>query len=374
MLRTLRFFDKSLVAAVAMTACASPVLAAGSDKEQRIEVAFVLDTTGSMAGLIDGAKKKIWSIANTIIDVNPDADIRMALVAYRDRGDEYVLKTYDMSADVQGLYGKLIKLEADGGGDTPESVNEALDESVRKLKWTKNDNTKRIIFLVGDAPPHMDYPNTWQYPQILKRAKEDKITVNTIQAGDDPDTTKVWREIAQLGHGRYMAIPQDGGNITVIETPFDNEIITVQQDIDKTVIAYGNRSVQAELQSKMDAKAAAPAAVKVDNSRYYAKKGGAKEVVTGGGDLVADVKNGKQKLDAVKDEELPDNMRGKSGQEKQDILDKNAQERTKLEEKMADLVTKRDAFIAKKQAEQSDDKETDSFDAAVKETLVEQLK
>ena len=374
MFRSLRLFEKTLVTSLVVAACASPVLAANNEKTQRIEVAFVLDTTGSMAGLIDGAKKKIWSIANTIIDVNPDADIRMALVAYRDRGDEYVIKSYDMSADVQGLYGKLIKLEADGGGDTPESVNEALDESVRKLKWTKNDNTKRIVFLVGDAPPHMDYPNTWQYPQILKRAKEDKITINTIQAGDDPDTTKVWREIAQLGHGRYMAIPQDGGTINVIETPFDNEIITVQQDIDKTVIAYGNHAVQAELMSKMDAKAAAPASVKVDNSRYYSKKGGAKEVVTGGGDLVADVKNGKQKLDAVKDEELPDNMRGKSGQEKQDILDKNAQERTKLEEKMAELVTQRDAFISKKQTENSDDKDTDSFDAVVKETLVEQLK
>ena len=374
MLRSLRFFEKTLVTSLVVAACVSPVLAANNEKTQRIEVAFVLDTTGSMAGLIDGAKKKIWSIANTIIDVNPDADIRMALVAYRDRGDEYVIKSYDMSADVQGLYGKLIKLEADGGGDTPESVNEALDESVRKLKWTKNDNTKRIVFLVGDAPPHMDYPNTWQYPQILKRAKEDKITVNTIQAGDDPDTTKVWREIAQLGHGRYMAIPQDGGTITVIETPFDNEIITVQQNIDKTVIAYGNHAVQVELMSKMDAKAAAPASVKVDNSRYYSKKGGAKEVVTGGGDLVADVKNGKQQLDAVKDEELPDNMRGKSGQEKQDILDKNAQERTKLEEKMAELITQRDAFISKKQAENSDDKDTDSFDAVVKETLVEQLK
>lgn len=180
MLRSLRLFQKTLVASIAITACGSSALAANIEKAQRIEVAFVLDTTGSMAGLIDGAKRKIWSIANTIVDVNPDADIRMALVAYRDRGDEYVIKSYDMSADVQGLYGKLIKLEADGGGDTPESVNEALDESVRKLKWTKNDNTKRIIFLVGDAPPHMDYPNTWQYPQILKRAKEDKITVNTI--------------------------------------------------------------------------------------------------------------------------------------------------------------------------------------------------
>ncbi|MBX8825102.1 vWA domain-containing protein [Ochrobactrum sp. SFR4] len=374
MVRSLHSFGKTLLAGLAVTAFASPVFAANNDKSQRIEVAFVLDTTGSMAGLIDGAKKKIWSIANTIIDVNPDADIRMALVAYRDQGDEYVVKSYDMSADVQGLYGKLIKLEADGGGDTPESVNEALDESVRKLQWTKNDNTRRIIFLVGDAPPHMDYPNTWQYPQILKRAKEDKITVNTIQAGDDPDTTKVWREIAQLGHGRYIAIPQDGGNITVMETPFDNEIIVVQQNLDKTVIAYGSTKVQAELSSKMDAKAAAPAAVKVDNSRYYSKKGGAKEVITGGGDLVADVQNGKQKLDAVKDEELPENMRGKSGQEKQAILDRNAQERTKLEGEMAGLISKRDDYIAKKTAELSKDSGGDSFDTVVKETLVEQLK
>lgn len=374
MVRSLRAFGKTLAAGLAVTALASPVFAAGNDQNQRIEVAFVLDTTGSMAGLIDGAKKKIWSIANTIIDVNPDADIRMALVAYRDQGDEYVVKSYDMSADVQGLYGKLIKLEADGGGDTPESVNEALDESVRKLQWTKNDNTRRIIFLVGDAPPHMDYPNTWQYPQILKRAKEDKITVNTIQAGDDPDTTKVWREIAQLGHGRYIEIPQDGGNITVMETPFDNEIIVVQQNLDKTVIAYGSTKVQAELFSKMDAKSAAPAAVKVDNSRYYSKKGGAKEVVTGGGDLVADVQNGKQKLDAVKDEELPENMRGKSGQEKQAILDRNAQERTKLEGEMAGLISKRDDYIAKKTAELSKGSGGDSFDTVVKETLVEQLK
>src|SRR4029079_12648433 len=55
-----------------------------------VEVAFVLDTTGSMAQLIEGAKRKIWSIATTIVDTNPDADIRMGLVAYRDLGDDYV--------------------------------------------------------------------------------------------------------------------------------------------------------------------------------------------------------------------------------------------------------------------------------------------
>ncbi len=372
MQNSLRFWAKNLAASFVVAAFAFPANAEVKVKDQNIEVAFVLDTTGSMAGLIDGAKRKIWSIANTIVDVNPDAEIRMALVAYRDRGDEYVVKSYDMSADVQGLYGKLIKLEADGGGDTPESVNEALDEAVRKLQWTKGDATKRIIFLVGDAPPHMDYPNAPLYPDVLKRAKADGITVNTVQAGDDPDTTKVWREIAQLGHGRYLAIPQDGGQITVIETPFDNEIILIQNKIDETVLPYGSGSKQAEMSEKMSAKAAAPASVKVDNSRYYSKKGGAKEVVTGGGDLVADVKNGAQKLDAVKDEELPEVLRGKSATEKQALLDETSQKRSKLEQDMADLVAKRDAYIAG-QAKKPE-KDGDSFDAVVEETLRDQLK
>jgi hypothetical protein len=62
-----------------------------------VEVAFVLDTTGSMGGLIEGAKRKIWSIATAIVDANPDADIRMGLVAYRDIGDDYVTKTFDLT-------------------------------------------------------------------------------------------------------------------------------------------------------------------------------------------------------------------------------------------------------------------------------------
>jgi hypothetical protein len=96
-------------------------------KQQIVEVVFVLDTTGSMTGLIEGAKRKIWSIANAIVDQNPDATIRIGLVGYRDIGDEYVTRVYPLSTDIQGIYGKLLGFRADGGGDTPESVNEALD-------------------------------------------------------------------------------------------------------------------------------------------------------------------------------------------------------------------------------------------------------
>src|SRR3954471_1160604 len=73
----------------------------------RIEVCFVLDTTGSMSGLIEGAKQKIWSIANEMISAKPTPEIRVGLVAYRDRGDEYVTKRFDLTNDIDAIYGQL---------------------------------------------------------------------------------------------------------------------------------------------------------------------------------------------------------------------------------------------------------------------------
>src|SRR5438046_6199043 len=141
----------ALAAAVLSLAAASQASA-----KQTVEVAFVLDTTGSMGSLIEGAKKKIWSIATSILDSNPNAEIRMGLVAYRDIGDDYVTKRFDLTTDIQDLYAKLLDLRAQGGGDWPESVNEALDVAVNKLSWSRGSDICRIMFLVGDAPPPMD--------------------------------------------------------------------------------------------------------------------------------------------------------------------------------------------------------------------------
>jgi von Willebrand factor type A domain len=171
-----------------------------------VEVAFVLDTTGSMGGLIEGAKRKIWSIATAIVDSNPDADIRMGLVAYRDIGDDYVTRAFDLTTDIQDLYANLLELKARGGGDWPESVNEALDVTVNKLHWTPSGDVKRIVFLVGDAPPHMDYAQDTKYPITLAVAKQKDIIVNAVLAGDARDTERVWRDIAQNGNGRFIPI------------------------------------------------------------------------------------------------------------------------------------------------------------------------
>jgi hypothetical protein len=169
-----------------------------------------LDTTRSMGGLIEGAKRKIWSIATVIADANPDAEIRMGLVAYRDIGDEYVTKTFDLTTDIQDLYANLLELKARGGGDWPESVNEALEVAVNKLRWTPAGDVRRIVFLVGDAPPHMDYAQDTKYPTTLAVAKQKDIIVNPVLAGNARDTERVWRDIAQNGNGRFIPLPQDG--------------------------------------------------------------------------------------------------------------------------------------------------------------------
>src|SRR4051812_19296874 len=107
-----------LLGAPAIAAERQPVQAAAPS----VEVAFVLDTTGSMGGLLEGAKEKIWSIASRIATGQPAPRLKVGLVAYRDRGDAYVVKKFDLSSDLDAVFRELRTYHADGGGDTPEHV------------------------------------------------------------------------------------------------------------------------------------------------------------------------------------------------------------------------------------------------------------
>lgn len=341
-----------------------------------VEVAFVLDTTGSMGGLIEGAKRKIWSIATTILDNNPDAEIRMGLVAYRDIGDDYVTKTYELTTDIQDLYANLLDVKARGGGDWPESVNEALDVAVNKLHWTPSSDARRIVFLVGDAPPHMDYAQDTKYPTTLAVAKQKDIIVNAVLAGNAHDTERVWRDIAQNGNGRFIPIPQDGGQVVVIETPYDGDIIIQQNEINRTVIPYGPRALQkrTEDQTRQLSKVAAAAPAQASDMASYINKRArsTSEAVTGGGDLVSDVSAGRQKLDAVKDDELPESLRKLAPEQRLAELESQMTQRKTLNRKLAELVQKRDKFVAEQNARSAP--KVSSFDRVVEDTLKAQLK
>jgi Mg-chelatase subunit ChlD len=336
-----------------------------------VEVAFVLDTTGSMGPLIEGAKRKIWSIATSIVDENPEADIRMALVAYRDIGDLYVTKQFDLTTDIQGLYGELLGFKAQGGGDWPESVNEALDVAVTQLSWSNSRKTLKILFLVGDAPPHMNYAQDRKYPAVVADARRRGIIVNTVQAGGARDTERVWREIAQLADGDYLRIPQSGG-VVVIETPFDRDIHDLQIELNKTVVPYGRPAAQRVIADKLARTEAAPAPAASDMAAYMRKKAGEREIITGGGDLVSDALAGRVRIDAVPETELPDTLKTLKPAERKAYVEKQSDARRALDGRMAGLVKQRDAYIAAVRAKEPNAK--DSFDRVVEETLRKQMR
>ena len=301
----------------------------------------------------------------------------MGLVAYRDIGDDYVTRTFDLTTDIQDLYANLLELKARGGGDWPESVNEALDVTVNKLHWTPSGDVKRIVFLVGDAPPHMDYAQDTKYPITLAVAKQKDIIVNAVLAGDARDTERVWRDIAQNGNGRFIPIPQDGGQVVIIQTPYDDDIIIIlQKEINGTVIPYGPRALQKRTEDKTrqlsQVAAAAPAQASEMASYLNKRAKVSSEAVTGDGDLVSDVAAGRQKLDALKNDELPDNLRAMAPEQRMDELNKQMQQRHALNQKLAALVAKRDKFVAE-QRDKAPPKAS-SFDRVVEDTLKAQIK
>jgi len=366
------------IRAVAIALGALPFAAVFSQAVAKptVEVAFVLDTTGSMGGLIEGAKRKIWSIASAIVDSNPDADIRMGLVAYRDIGDDYVTKTFDLTTDIQDLYANLLELRARGGGDWPESVNEALDIAVNKLHWTSAGDVRRIVFLVGDAPPHMDYTQDTKYPVTLAVAKQKDIIVNAVLAGNARDTERVWRDIAQNGNGRFIPIPQDGGQVVIIESPYDDDIIILQKQINGTVIPYGPRSLQKHTEDRtrqLSQVAAAAPALASEMAGYLNKRARlSSEAVTGEGDLVSDVAAGRQDIATIKDGDLPENLRALTPKQRLDELNKQMKQRKALNEKLAALLGKRDRFIAEQRDKTS--ATALSFDSVVEDTLKAQIR
>ena len=171
--------------------------------DRTIEVVFVLDTTGSMSGLIRTAKEKIWAIVNSLATAKPTPSIKLGLVGFRDKGDIYITKRTDLTDDIDAVYNELMSFQAQGGGDTPESVNQALNEAVTKLHWSKDKQTYCVIFLVGDSPPKMNYQDDVKYQETCKLAATNNIIINTIQCGRNISTTQIWKEIAKRRIHRY---------------------------------------------------------------------------------------------------------------------------------------------------------------------------
>ncbi len=353
------------------SACASAVAASDASSKPakpRVEVCFVLDTTSSMTGLIEGAKQKIWSIANDLIAAKPAPDIRIGLVAYRDRGDEYVTRVFDLSADVDDVYAKLRSFQAVGGGDMPESVNEALQDAVTKVSWSADKKVLKLVFLVGDSPPHMDYAGGPKYPDVCRDAVKKDLIINTVQCGTTAETTPVWQEIAKLSEGAYAAIAQSG-NMAAIATPMDSELAELNRKLGGTLVAYGSDSTRRMVMAKQVAAEAAPASVAADRLTFNRRSGVA---VQGEGELLDSLNSGKVKLESLDKDQLPTELRTLDRVELKAELEKKQKERADLQLKIDKLSRDRDDYIAAERQRLAAGGKADSFDEKVAAAVHEQ--
>jgi len=335
----------------------------------RIDVVFVLDTTGSMSGLIEGAKQKIWSVASAMADGSPTPEIRIGLVGYRDRGDDYVTRTYDLSEDIDAVYGQLQAFSAGGGGDTPESVNQALHDAVTRLSWSQSDDVYKVLFLVGDAPPHMDYRSDVKYGESVDLARAKGITINTIQCGNQADTARIWREIAQQGSGQFAAIRQDGAMVA-LETPMDAALARLNSELAGTVLAYGDADDKAEIGRKVAASKAAAPAVTASRLGYLSKSGG--RVISGRRDLVDAVKEGLADADSVSVEALPVEMQAMNAGKRRAYVQQKIEAREKIQARIDELSRERDEHLRVETEKLIASGAGDGFDQRVLETIREQ--
>ena len=315
---------------------------------KKVEVVFVLDTTGSMGGLIHAAKEKIWSIASTLAQAQQAPEISMGLVAYRDRGDAYVTQVVDLNRDLDSMYTKLMDFAADGGGDGPEAVNEALEAAVSRMSWSQDQGTYKVVFLVGDAPPHMDYQDDTKYPQIVAAAAAKGIIVNTIQCGGLSDTVAPWQHIASLGHGRYFTVEQAGSAVAV-ETPFDSRIATLAAELDSTRLYYGSAEERAAMQSKVEATARlneeASVTARARRGAFNVTSAAGMDNFLGNRELVDDVASGRVDVAAVPPAQLPASVAALPVDAQRELLKDTAQKREELKRQIADLAKQRDTYI-----------------------------
>ncbi len=336
-----------------------------------VEVAFVIDSTGSMSGLIEGAKEKIWSIANGIILRESNPQVRMGLLAYRDRGDAYVTRLHTLTDDMDAVFANLKEIKADGGGDTPESVNQGLHEAVTRMQWSQDKNTKRIIFLVGDCPPHMDYQDDVKYQKTCKRAAKNGIVIHTVQCGNHAETKPIWNEIAKLGGGSYIPLPQSGGMVAIV-APQDQEIARLSAELAKTSMAWGDQQQQQQVWQKNHVAANATAQTVTERACYNLHTGG--RAVQGQGDLLTDIAEGKIKVETLKPEELPAELKTLSEGQRIEHIKKQQETRTQINVHIGNLLRERTSHIEAEKQKLTKEGKSDAFDLKVKEVIDARLR
>lgn len=216
----------------------------GEKPSGNIQVALLLDTSGSMSGLIEQTKSQLWNILNELArtEINGnEVNLEVALFEYgnpsKTNNSDQINRLTKFTSDMDLISEKLFELKTSGGDEYCGTV---IQESIDALHWNKEDGLK-VIYIAGNEPFTQGMVS---FESACKNAKMNGITINTIYCGKyNTGIQERWKEGAIAGGGDYLNIDHNQ-ETAYIETPYDDEINDLNIRLNKTYIPYGKDGVK----------------------------------------------------------------------------------------------------------------------------------
>ena len=358
-------FSPALVAlaTIATLACASTASAEAPPAKPKVQIALLLDTSGSMSGLIAQAKTRLWKIVNEFSEAKRDGArplVEVALYEYGKssiaREDGFIRRIVPLTTDLDSISEALFALRTNGGD---EFCGEVIQRATRELKWSKSDRDLKMIFIAGNESFAQGKVS---YRTAIQAADAAGITVNTIHCGTERDGINgKWRDGATISDGMFLTIDHNH-RVAHIPSPHDAEIEKLGAELNKTYVRYGARGkVAAARQEAQDSNASASAGSMTQRSLTKASanyRNSSWDLV----DAVAEKKVDLAKLDA---KALPEKLRKMSVAERKAYVAKTSAARKTLQKRIRELNTKRQKHVAAVRAAQAKKEGKKTLDSAI---------
>ena len=336
-------------------------------EKEKIQVALLLDTSNSMDGLIEQAKSQLWKMVNTLANATKDGvkpSIEIALYEYgNDRLSEkngFIRVVEPLTNDLDQISEQLFRLKTNGGD---EYCGWVTLHAVQELNWTSDTGLKMIIIAGNES--YEQGPKDFRI--ACEKAKKKGIIINTIFCGNyDNGVDKQWKAGATCSNGKYININQDD-KVSHIPTPYDDDIIRLNKKLNKTYFGYGSlgHSKKAN-QISQDINAMTYGAA---NARTRASFKSKKAYSNSSWDVVDAVKENKKEISDFDDNELPEEMKGMSLDEKESFIKSKIEERETIQKEISELSDKAEKFIAEQRKK---DSEVQTLDEVLIKTMKEQ--
>ena len=331
----------------------------------KIDVVIALDVSGSMDGLIESAKQRLWDIVNELGRAQPQPELRLAILSYGD--PEYGIQSgfvridLPFTSDLDAVSKTLFEFTTNGGD---EYVARVVQTAVNDLNWNTEPDAMRVIFVAGNEGAHQD-PQL-AVLQATAAAANNGITVNTIYCGSETDgDASGWRQVATSTNGIFASINQDAAAVANIATPMDQELADLNKELNETYVAFGQEGVAAQENqieqdvavATMSAPAMASRAASKASPLYRSESW----------DLVDAVQSGKA-LEEVAVKDLPEAMQEMETEQRAAYVEQKSKQREVVQGRIRALADDRQDYIKKERAKLDADDEK-GLDEVIQEGL-----